>query len=105
MMAERRVQHTGNQTGPLAIGDGGEVFLVRLDYLELDPATGRTKEQTFGCDTLARDATRALQFALAAFNEMQEGICYPDKKIWQLSAHVEIASDVLRDHLKDTQNE
>lgn len=97
--------HAGNwQKSPAAVGNmrihnAGEVFNIRLDYKELDLTTGRTQDRTFTAETLATDAAAALAHALTVFNSPP-----PAGKIWHLTAHVEVQSDVLRDQLKDTQS-
>lgn len=105
-MSQQRI--TGQMTGSagqmagLRIGDAGEVFNIRLDYLELDTSTGRTQERTFNAQGLARTAAGALQHALEVFLASQ-GEISPNGLIWQLTARVEVQGDVLRDKLRETQ--
>lgn len=83
------------------IGDGGETFNIRLDYLELDTRTGRSQPRTFTAQGLARDAAGALYHALEVFRLSQPDLS-PDGLIWHVTAQVEVTGDVLRDNLKET---
>lgn len=88
-MSEQRPPYGDEKTGL-------EVFNVRLDYKEIDLATGTTTAKTFFCDALAQGCCGVLANALVELARPPlVGV-----KIWQLEANVTIQSDVLRDKLE-----
>jgi hypothetical protein len=95
-MSEIRGQY--NVVGGMRIYDSGEVFNIRIDYLELDLDTGQTEQKQFFAEALAKDASGAIVHALQKFNQSQPA----NAKIWQMSVTAEIGSDELRDRLRDT---
>ncbi len=77
-------------------GDGNELHGVTIEYKVLLKPGDRTEQRVWYGDVLAGDATKALIFALGMFN-----VHHADElKVWDITAKVNLAGDVLRQKLE-----